>query len=36
MTESSLLPQAAVADDHHLPDLYSALVEKALARGPRK
>lgn len=36
MTESSLLPQAAVADDHHLPDLYSALVEKALTRGPRK
>lgn len=36
MTESSLLPQAAVADGHSLPELYSALVEKALARGPRK
>ena len=36
MTESSLLPQAAVADGHHLPDLYSTLVRKALARGPRK
>jgi D-alanine-D-alanine ligase len=36
MTESSLLPQAAVADGHHLPDLYSSLVEKALARGIRR
>jgi D-alanine-D-alanine ligase len=36
MTESSLLPQAAVADGHHLPDLYSTLVRKALARGARR
>lgn len=36
MTESSLLPQAAEADDHHLPELYSSLVRKALARGPRR
>lgn len=36
MTESSLLPQAAVADEHHLPQLYSSLVEKALVRGTRR
>ncbi|MCI1914793.1 MAG: D-alanine--D-alanine ligase [Bifidobacteriaceae bacterium] len=36
MTESSLLPQAAVADDHHLPELYSSLASKALARGARR
>lgn len=35
MTESSLLPQAAVAAGHSLPALYSQLVEKALARGAR-
>lgn len=35
MTESSLFPQAALADDYNLVQLYSELVSKALERGPR-
>lgn len=35
MTESSLFPQAALADDYNLVQLYSDLVTKALERGER-
>jgi D-alanine-D-alanine ligase len=36
MTETSLLPQAAIADGQDLGKLYRAIVEAALASAPRQ